>query len=216
MAGPGWRSLIWRVETDASCLLKFRGQPRWWCDQAARLCLLSPSQISVMISPLNPKECFPCYHGCTRKCEQVSRAPFWSIVLAIFTSLGSSEVLVLSRIAKPAVCLREWGNPGPSEAPLFPRPIHWCLSWRQVAPGGSLTWARPPGLPLRSPSCASQISFFVHVTLLLWFSWFLSLHQCSFLLLRFVFHCFSFFFLLCLTVSPFWTETHQEGRVKQQ
>lgn len=147
--------------------------------QPASVCFLLRS---LMISPLNPKECFPCCHGCTRKCEQVSRAPFWSIVLTIFTSLGSSEVLVLSRIAKPAVCRGNGGTQALQRRPCSPDPSTG-LSWRQVAPGGSLTWARPRGLPLLSPSCASRISFFVRVTLLLWFSWFLSLHQCSFLLL---------------------------------
>lgn len=135
--------------------------------------------------------------------SQVSRAPFWSILQTIFTSLGSLEVLILSSIDKPAVCLREWENPGPSEEPLFTRPVHCSL----LKPCG--TWwvtdlSQASGLPLHSPSCASQISFFVHVTLLLWFSWFLSLRQCSFLLLQFVFLSFFFFFpLLCHAVSHF-------------
>ena len=36
-------------------------------------------------------------------------------------------MLILSSIDKPAVCLREWENPGPSEEPLFTRPVHCSL-----------------------------------------------------------------------------------------
>lgn len=163
-----------------------------------------------MVSPLNPKECFPCYHGCTRKCEQVSRAPFWSILQTIFTTLGSLEVLILSSIDKPAVCLREWENPGPSEEPLFTRPVHCSL----LKPCG--TWwvtdlSQASGLPLRSPSCASQISFFC------------SCYSASLVFLIFVFTsmfistsaiCLSFLFFFFPSLMPccfpFWTETHQE------
>lgn len=144
-----------------------------------------------MVSPLNSKESFTYYHGYTRKCEQVSGAPFWSILQTIFISLDSLEVLIRSSIDKPAVCLREWESPGPSEEPLFTRPVRSLLKPRGTCWVTDLSQAS--GLPLRSPSRASQISFLVMLLLLLWFSWFLSLHQCSFLLLQFAFHCFSFF-----------------------
>ena len=147
-----------------------------------------------MVSPLNSKESFTYYHGYTRKCEQVSGAPFWSILQTIFISLDSLEVLIRSSIDKPAVCLREWESPGPSEEPLFTRPVRSLLKPRGTCWVTDLSQAS--GLPLRSPSRASQISFLVMLLCFFGFLDFCLYISVHFYFCNLPFIVFSFFLFL--------------------
>ena len=109
------------------------------------------------------------YHWVT---TGIQRAPFWR---SLFTLLGSLEMSILRRVDKQETCSRAWERPAPTpRGALVDQACPPFRTFRLVAPW----WVTDLSQDLKGCCFLSFMGllkplFFVHVTLLLWFSWFI-------------------------------------------